>query len=689
MRKLLKSTDHMNYTPLHYAAKSGNDVTTKLILDNLLDAKDVNATGHRLKTPLHKAKTAKIVNLLIDQGGKSIIYSKMMKKGVVNNCKETGCKCLTMESVDSDNRNEPSNCCNSPLAAPLQSVFSTLLRRNPKIAEVLLDRHITKNGEELDSKDLLVKYNLKIFQNEATSENKGSPEKDKEGQEEFEMTDEMALHNKIRSISPDLLMHPLSTMFLSLKWSSVKWRVYTSLMLQMLFVISLTSVSIFDTWAVAKNITTRVACLNDSLSNEQLSNDQCYLPKIISLISPTSKHAFLCIYVVLFACTTHFIIRELIQMLYNWSHWKRSYEDIIDLCLVVITALYVVGVYAFPVSTLKGFAAWSTFGGWMKVIFMIGRLPSYGKYVHMLGVVSKMIVGYLLIYSPGILAFSFAFYILLSSSDPFMNPSNALMKTMVMLIGEIDYEDNFMWDKTHGYRFALTTQVLFLLFLLFGCVVLMNLLVGLAVDEIDVLRKEGTQMRHGKFVDEMARLEDLFVSKPRVTDCLPAFCRARVAKNISLLYKLKRSITTNDHDLREFTLCVRPFEFMERPGSEGGIAAAEHQVYFYNETTGCVKFKILTGFKIPGNVVKLTLDWLKKREEEAKSKSDSTLGFDADDLIEIKNNIQKIMLAKKNEKAKYDKDTTLRVDANDMIEIKNNIKMIMKSLKINNDDDEC
>ena len=512
------------------------------------------------------------------------------------------------------------------------------------------------------------------------------------------MTDEMALHNKIRSISPDLLMHPLSTMFLSLKWTCVKWRVYLSLMIQMLFVISLTSVSIFDTWAVAQNITTRITCLNDSLSNQQLSNEQCYLPKIISLISPTSKHAFLCIYVVLCACTTHYIIRELIEMLYNWSHWKRSYEDIIDLCLVLITALYVVGVYAFPVSTLKGFAAWSTFGGWMKVIFMIGRLPSYGKYVHMIGVVSKMIVVYLLIYSPGILAFSFAFYILLSSLDPFMNPLNALMKTMVMLIGEIDYKDNFMWDKTHGYRFALTTQVLFFLFLLFGCVVLMNLLVGLAVDEIDVLRKEGTQRRHGKFVDEMARLEDLFVHKPRVTDCLPAFCRPRVAKNISLLSKLKRnyrqlshkrSIMTNEHDLRELTVCVRPFEFMERPGSEDGIAAAEHPVYFYNETKGSVKFKIPTGFRISGKVVKLTLDWLKKREEEAKSESDSTLGFDADDLVEIKNNIQKIMLAKKDEDAKSEKDKALHVDANDMIEIKKNIEMIMKSLKISNDDDEC
>ena len=78
--ELVDTTDYMNYTPLHYAAKSGNDATTKLILYNLGDSKLVNATGQRLKTPLHKARTPKIAKLLVDQGGKSIMYCNAMKK---------------------------------------------------------------------------------------------------------------------------------------------------------------------------------------------------------------------------------------------------------------------------------------------------------------------------------------------------------------------------------------------------------------------------------------------------------------------------------------------------------------------------------------------------------------------------------------------------------------------------------
>jgi len=280
--ELVDTTDYMNYTPLHYAAKSGNDATTKMILDNLGDSKLVNATGHRLKTPLHKARTPKIVKLLVDQGGKSIMYCKAMKKEDGNRCHETneGCKCLTTETrVSIDNSNEiTQEICNKPV----HSIFSTLLHRNDKTAKVILDEHISDNGEELDSSDLLVVYDMKIFQNESgIPENKRSPEKDIGYQEELGIVDEMALHSKIRLLNSDLLMHPLSTVFLSLKWSCVSMNFLMSLMLQMIYVLLLSTTTIFQTWAVDKNETISASCKNDSFSNER-----CYLPEIISMISP-------------------------------------------------------------------------------------------------------------------------------------------------------------------------------------------------------------------------------------------------------------------------------------------------------------------------------------------------------------------------------------------------------------------
>ena len=59
------------------------------------------------------------------------------------------------------------------------SVFSTLLHRNDKAAEVLLDQCITTNEQELDSSDLLIVYDLEIFKRESES-----PEREGESAEE-------------------------------------------------------------------------------------------------------------------------------------------------------------------------------------------------------------------------------------------------------------------------------------------------------------------------------------------------------------------------------------------------------------------------------------------------------------------------------------------------------------------------
>ena len=68
--KLANAADYRHFTTLHYASKSGNEVKTQMILDCLSKDEDtlykeINAKGHRLKTPLHKARSPTIVKLLL------------------------------------------------------------------------------------------------------------------------------------------------------------------------------------------------------------------------------------------------------------------------------------------------------------------------------------------------------------------------------------------------------------------------------------------------------------------------------------------------------------------------------------------------------------------------------------------------------------------------------------------------
>lgn len=79
----------------------------------------------------------------------------------------------------------------------------------------------------------------------------------------------------------------------------------------------------------------------------------------------------------------------------------------------------------------------------------------------------------------------------------------AFLRTTVMLMGEYNYENLFpvqvnantrRWEDKPSHLYV-TSHIIFLLFILLGSVVLVNLLIGLAVSDIQGLQAEGN-LRH-------------------------------------------------------------------------------------------------------------------------------------------------------------------------------------------------
>ena len=52
---------------------------------------------------------------------------------------------------------------------------------------------------------------------------------------------------------------------------------------------------------------------------------------------------------------------------------------------------------------------------------------------------------------------------------------------MVMMIGEFELEDYFIWEAVKSESAYVTTQILFVIFLIFVCIVIANLLVKFRV----------------------------------------------------------------------------------------------------------------------------------------------------------------------------------------------------------------
>jgi hypothetical protein len=267
----------------------------------------------------------------------------------------------------------------------------------------------------------------------------------------------------------------------------------------------------------------------------------------------------------------------------------------------------------------------------------MGRFPTIGIYVQMFFNVSKTLLFFVLVYSPALAAFAIAFYILLPDYDPFSNPLTAALKTLVMLIGELEYEGNFMSPASEepGPKPIVSTQLILVFFLLFISIVVMNLLVGLAVSEIDVVREKANQISLELTVEEIVRLEDLLVKKPRLTDLLPTCCKEIITRQHSLFPRLQNIADEHpamyEHGVgTPWKLCVRPINPKVKPSSgqektwyntkkdswkspSTVYSKAYYPVYFYNEEKG--RRGLDTGFELPKAMVLATLERIENNLE--------------------------------------------------------------------------
>lgn len=100
------------------------------------------------------------------------------------------------------------------------------------------------------------------------------------------------------------------------------------------------------------------------------------------------------------------------------------------------------------------------------------------------------------------------------SELPFDGPWAAFVKTMVMMTSEFDYVALF--DETHTKELAtslIVVRLIFVIFLILAAIVLMNLMVGVAVNDINDLEILGNIRRLAKQVEFLGTLDNLVYNK--------------------------------------------------------------------------------------------------------------------------------------------------------------------------------
>ncbi|KAL0811753.1 hypothetical protein ABMA28_009186 [Loxostege sticticalis] len=151
----------------------------------------------------------------------------------------------------------------------------------------------------------------------------------------------------------------------------------------------------------------------------------------------------------------------------------------------------------------------------MQMLNILSQFPKWGYYVVMFNKVAFNVIKILATFAVLIIGFALSFMIQFRSQIPFDGLWHAVVKTLFLLTAEFEYNNVFEANnaETLGSSFE-AARVLFIAFLFLAAIVLMNMMVGVAVDEITDLKSHGNC---GKLEGQAAFVRSLDTLKYNLT----------------------------------------------------------------------------------------------------------------------------------------------------------------------------
>ncbi|CAD7082067.1 unnamed protein product [Hermetia illucens] len=528
-RGALLHRDHNGRNPLHLAAMSGYTQTIELlhsVHSHLLDQvdKDGNTALH-LATMENKPNA---VAVLLSMGCK-LLYNYMdmsaIDYAIYYKYPEAALAMVTHENRASEvmaMKSDKHPC-----------VTLALIASMPRVFEAVQDKCISKANCKKDSKSFYIKYSFSCLQcpsiyaqvdertGEAVAISEPIPlpalnikysfwpyQKSKEQIELKRLTlndpnwrpqpllviNTMVSHGRV-----ELLAHPLSQKYLQMKWNS--YGKYFHLANLLFYSVFLIFVTIYSSQMMnhieQRNVTQFFESIMIDSNGVMLITPKEYISKnTVIVVSAIGIIA----YIILNS------IREAVQIYQQKIHYILEVVNIISWILHISALMMVLPVFSAnnEVTTIHYSAASITvFLSWFKLLLFLQRFDQVGIYVVMFLEILQTLIKVLLVFSILIIAFGLAFFILLSkiASDQanhlsFSNIPMSLMRTFSMMLGELDFVGTYVNPfYNNQLKLAIPSFVILSLFMILMPILLMNLLIGLAVGDIESVRRNAQLKR--------------------------------------------------------------------------------------------------------------------------------------------------------------------------------------------------
>lgn len=352
-----------------------------------------------------------------------------------------------------------------------QSQIEQLVQKMPRVVKCLLDHCIEEEGQVTDY-NYKVTYDLRLIQGMDAN---GDKTKHSLNQ----------LRAMVKYKREECIGHPVCYSLMSLKWKKFGWITFMlNFFMFLLFLLVLTYFAV-KSEGESKGNTCDVGCKNQR-------NDTYFAVTILMAFSLFS------------------IIKELLQLYRLRLKYFWDASSYMDWSINLLALFYLIskdpGCLCKTPLQMKA-AALSLFLGWLNLVLYLRRLSTYGRFVVMLMTMIQTLLKVIILFILFILAFGVSFYILMGNCrNSFGSLLKSLMKTFIMTLGELNFENTYMKDV--DVEVPVLNFGIFILFALVMPIILMNMLIGLAVGDIDNIQRNAVMDRYRVQVELLLELEE-------------------------------------------------------------------------------------------------------------------------------------------------------------------------------------
>ena len=319
----------------------------------------------------------------------------------------------------------------------------------------------------------------------------------------------------------DLLSHPLVLTLMRLKWSTrASYLYYINLITYVIFLLLLTLFTFvvpscdLDINHIFKTNTCDIDPRATSwyVDTYGCSRDNCNTRRVISSMAMAGIIIVLAVFRLFF---------ESVQIIGNIKGYFLGIENYIEWFIYVGSIVFVSDVFknrhlpgdcGFSSSILWELGSFVVLLAWFNFVIFLGKLPHLGIYILMFLHVITTFFRVFLLALAFLVGFSVSFYMVFrqqNTCSQFRHPFSSLLKTSVMLTGEFEY-DNIFNDFAQRLDHPISSYILFLVFIVIVSIILANLLVGLAVDDIKGVQESAHLKRLSLKIDLLLTFEETF-----------------------------------------------------------------------------------------------------------------------------------------------------------------------------------